>query len=316
MSNFTDTEKTFDELICSTTPGRKPAVAFLSAFNFLLSIIASTGNSLILIALRKPSSLHPPSKVLLCSLAASDLCVGFILQPLVALLFTAVAIESKTLCRSMLFLSYPLGVILFGVSLLTLTGISVERLLALSLGLRFRHVITFRKILVLVICFWLLNFGMAALCVWNVLVFLWYGLMLILICVITSTFTYARIFANLRRLQTAVQDHSFQDRQSEEETPLNIARFRKTVSGCLWILLTLLACYLPYSVVTALATLNGLTPPVVLGWRFTSSIVFLNSSLNPFLYCWKIAEVRQAVKDTIRQQCACLFTELNTESMS
>lgn len=299
MSNFTDGDKTFDELICSTTPNKKPAVVFLSAFNFLLSLIASAGNSLILIALHKPSSLHPPSKVLLCSLAASDLCVGLILQPLVAILLTAVAVESKSLCRPMLGLSFPIGVVLFGVTLLTLTAISLERFLALELGTRFRQVVSFRKILALVICFWVLNVGMAALCVWKVFIFLWYGLMLILTCVVTSTFTYAKICASLRRCQTVVHHHSLSE--EENETRLNIVRCKKTVSCSMWILMTLLACYLPYSIVTAVATQNGLTPALVLGWRFTSSIVFLNSSLNPFLYCWKIAEVRQAVKDMIRK---------------
>ena len=272
---------------------------FLSALNFLLSFIAAAGNSLILIALKKPSSLHPPSKVLLCSLAASDLCVGLILQPLVATLFAAVAIESKSLCRPMLGLSYPIGVVLFGVSLLTLTAISVERFLALELGVRFRLVVSFRKILTLVICFWVLNVGMAALSVWNFLIFLWYGLMLILTCVATSTLTYVKIYASLRRCQTVVHNQSLNE--EENETRLNIVRFKKTVSCSVWILMTLLSCYLPYSIVTALATHNGLTPSLVLGWRFTSSIVFLNSSLNPFLYCWKITEVRQAVKDTIRK---------------
>ena len=30
-------------------------------------------------------------------------------------------------------------------------------------------------------------------------------------------------------------------------------------------------------------------------------LVYFNSTLNPFLYCWKISEVRRAVKQTIRQ---------------
>ena len=30
-------------------------------------------------------------------------------------------------------------------------------------------------------------------------------------------------------------------------------------------------------------------------------LIYFNWTLNPFLYCWKISEVRQAVKQTIRQ---------------
>ena len=32
-----------------------------------------------------------------------------------------------------------------------------------------------------------------------------------------------------------------------------------------------------------------------------TTLLFFNSTLNPFLYCWKISEVRQAVKQTIRE---------------
>ena len=30
-------------------------------------------------------------------------------------------------------------------------------------------------------------------------------------------------------------------------------------------------------------------------------LLYFNSTLNPFLYCWKVKEVRQAVKQTIRR---------------
>jgi len=85
----------FEELICATTPEDKPSVIFLSVVNFHLSIIASIGNILILIALQKPTTLHPPTKVLLCFLATSDVCVGIVLQPLVAILFIAIVNENR-----------------------------------------------------------------------------------------------------------------------------------------------------------------------------------------------------------------------------
>lgn len=241
MSNVSENGKIFEELICSSTPEDKPSVIFLSAFNFHLSIIASIGNILILIALQKPTTLHPPSKVLLCCLATSDLCVGIILQPLVAILFIAVVSENRDLCGPILGISFLLGVVLFGVSLLTLTAVSVERLLALSLGLGFRQVVTFGRTLAVVVCFWFINVAIAALCFWNYLVFLWYGCMLILICIVTSTFAYTKIYTELCRHQTRVQDLSFQVQQNQTETPLNIARYRKTLSRSLWIQVTLLA---------------------------------------------------------------------------
>ena len=80
--------------------------------------------------------------------------------------------------------------------------------------------------------------------------------------------------------------------------PFSIARFKKTVSSVLWVQLTLVACYCPFGVLAVLI-LNGIESDVFL--LAANTLVFLKSSLNPILYCWKIREVRKEVKDTIRQ---------------
>ena len=54
----------------------------IAAVNIVLSITASLGNILILIALRKVTSIHPPTKLLFQCLAITDLGVGLISQPL------------------------------------------------------------------------------------------------------------------------------------------------------------------------------------------------------------------------------------------
>ena len=59
-------------------------VTLLSALNIFLSITASLGNAVILVALHKESFLHPPTKLLFRCLAVTELCVGLITQPLFA----------------------------------------------------------------------------------------------------------------------------------------------------------------------------------------------------------------------------------------
>ena len=308
MSNLTDNGTTFDALICTTTVDSKPTLKLLAAFNTVLSITATMGNILILIALQKESSLHSPAKLLLRCLTVTDLCVGIIGQPLFSLVLIFVVNDSKELCPPILGFSFLLGIIFFGVSLLTLTAVSVDRLFALLLGMRFRQIVTFRRTLAILVFFWILNVTIAVLSSWNYFVFLWYGSVLILSCLLTSVLSYVKIYATLRRQQNVIQDlclHGNHGHQNTEQAPLNIARYKRTVFGTLWIQFALVCCYLPHWVVTALSTFTGLTPSIVLGWRFTTTVVYMNSSLNPFLYCWKIKEVRQAVKDTIRQ-CCCL----------
>ena len=55
---------------------------FFVTLNVFLSVIALIGNLLILVALRKVTSINPPTKLLFQCLAATDLCVGLIEQPL------------------------------------------------------------------------------------------------------------------------------------------------------------------------------------------------------------------------------------------
>ena len=108
-----------------------------SAVNSTLAVIAFLGNVWVIVALHKVSSLHPPSKLLLGCLASTDLCVGMITQPLhVALL----VLPQDPQARNYILMVFNILAVMFGgVSLLTLTAISVDRFLALLMGLRYRQ---------------------------------------------------------------------------------------------------------------------------------------------------------------------------------
>ena len=95
-------------------------------------------------------------------------------------------------------------------------------------------------------------------------------------------------------------------RRIQERVRLNIVQYKKVVSSIFWLQLTLLACYAPFITVSLLrhTVLNGKTIYGI--WLFTATLVYSNSSLNPFLYCWKIKEVRIAVKNTAKAFCCCL----------
>ena len=80
-------------------------------------------------------------------------------------------------------------------------------------------------------------------------------------------------------------------------TPLNIARYKRSVSSILWVQLALVVCYVPFGIALMLSA-KGIN---FVAWSATETLVYLNSSLNPVLYCWKMREVKQAVGDTIRQ---------------
>ena len=307
--NFTGEEsrKTVGELYCSEKlkEERLNELIFVSVLNIFLSITAFLGNTLILVALHKRISLNKPSKLLLRNLAQTDLCVGIIAEPLFVAYLMSVVTGRWDICYYTNDASQITGTILCSVSLFTSTAISVDRLLALILGLRYRHIVTMRKAHISVFFMWVFSALIgAATYALDPLILGWSSFLTILLCVVISSLCYAKIFFTLRQRQFQVQDGAFQGKRNQT-IPLNIARYRKAVYNSLWVQVTLVVCYLPFGIAMALSPespeKSEITSSVYLAGNITLSFVLANSSLNPFLYCWRIREVRKAVKETIRK---------------
>ena len=283
---------------CAPDLIKSHAKIIIFSVNVPLSIIAFLGNVLIILSLLKPlSSLHRASKLLFGCLACTDLCVGIIIHPLFAnFLMTP---EHSERCFTAQIPLATLGILFCGVSLKTVSAISVDRFLVLKLGLKYREVVTLRRVQIVVAGFWLLDSVTALVMIYNVRIATNITFVVLILCTVTSTVCYTKIYIALRHRQTAVQD---QGQQNRERNALNIARYRKTVSSALWLQLALVACYLPHGILLSILAISGsVTPFLALTWALTSTLFFFNSSLNPFVYCWKMREIRKAVRDTIRQ---------------
>ena len=290
----------FVEHLCTAelTGGLHYELTCLSVISIILSIAAILGNTLILVALHRESSLHPPSKLLFRCLAITDLCAGLLTQPLTVAFWMSIVNERWEVCRYTLS-SIIAGYVLISVSLWTLTAISVDRLLALLLGLRYRQTVTLKRMRVMIIAFWVTGAVGTGLFFWDYRITFLGGNISITLCIITSIASYTKIFLTLRHHKTRVRNHT--QRQPNQATPFNVTRYRKAVYSALWLQLALALCYLPYGISVAFSTNRDMSASAFLARQCTVTLVFLNSSLNPILYCWKIGEVRQAVKDIIRQ---------------
>ena len=290
-------------LLCSPSlvVGFQQQSISFSAINIFLSITAFLGNFLILVALNKESSLHPPSKLLYRSLATTDLLVGLVTQPLYATHWMSLVHKHWSLCRYARDAVIISGFVLSGVSLLTLTAISVDRLLALLLGIRYRQIVTLKRTYIIAATFWILSVGAGSISISHSRIIRWYSIIVIALCSVISIASYTKIFRTLRHHQAQVQDHVQQ--QPSQGTALNMERYRKAVSSALWVQLTLVVCYAPKLIILVVKIYRKKTysSHVLVINGITSILTYFNSTLNPFLYCWKIKEVRQAVKQTIRQ---------------
>ena len=295
---------------------RPPGVdIFFIALNIFLSITATLGNALILVALRNVSSIHPPTKLLFRCLAVTDLCVGLICQPLyVYVKYITISLDIGNYIVELGYVTLFIIFVLLSVTILTSAAISVDRLLALLLGLRYRHVVTLCRVRVLIACVWFIVVSNGSLyCVASILFHdklklasLWTFLAFGIFSIIVSTFSYTKIFFTFRHQQAQVRDHVQPEQSSRARSVLNIARYKKTVYSVAWIQFAMLACYVPRIVLVFLLHFGNIdhSTEIRIVDEVSFCLIFLNSSLNPVLYCWRIKDVRQEVENTIRK-CLC-----------
>ena len=306
MANFSVTENTTIELN-EASKVSVPTGLGISVINMFLSISALLGNALILVALHKETSLHAPTKFLFRCLAITDLCVGFITQPFFAVdLLSSIITEMnwkgiyyiKIVCTASSF-------VLCLESIFTSTAISVDRLLAMLSGLRYRQVVTLARVRAVITCFRLIGVSIVSISFWSYSIAFYLGSSLTIISLATSVFSYSTIYFKLRRHRLQVSPLT-QGQPNRRELPLNVARYKNSVSSAIWVQVALFTCYIPLSVVVMLVAygqIPGRQSEIAL--YVSGTLVYLNSSLNPILYCWKIRPVRQAAKDTIKQLNCC-----------
>ena len=298
--------KTIQELACSRSIASaiQPYAYYFSTIHILLSLTAILGNSLILVALYKESSLYPPSKVFYRCLATTDLLVGFVVHPLAVIHLMSFIHEDWGRCWWTYRATSISCYVLCSVSLFTMTAISVDRLLAMLLRLRYRQIVTVKRIHVILITFWIAS-GVNALCEsLNYRISFWYSFIFIASCLMITFASYSKIFRALRLHYTQIQDHAQQ--HPSQPNALNIARYRKAVYNTLWVQLALFVCYLPYCILIILITFSKISPThLAFSVALTEVFISFNSNLNRFIYCWKISEVRQALKQTLRQALCC-----------
>ena len=279
--------------------GEGKEVIYILVVSVLLGITAIVGNTLILIALHKNTSLHQPSKALLRNLVASDLSFGFV-QLVHGALGIFILQRWWQMCHLTLLVNGIASSISTTVSLWTITAISADRLLALLLKLRYRQVVTINKVYTVALASWVNGISSATLWIFS---FLAWKVLLgtnIAVCLITSAYCYTRTFLRLRHQHTQVLNNL---RQPENQASrIDEIRYRKTVSSSLWLLLALLFCYSPFLLLVSFAFReieNNPSAVFIKALTTTALLIYFNSTLNPILYCWRIKEVRRAVKDTL-----------------
>ena len=276
--------------------------------NAPLMLTSITGNALVLAAiLRTPSLRSVPSTIFLCSLAITDFLVGLVVQPVYIaseLQYSAGGPLSKV--------EALISTSLCGVSLATITAISVDRLLALHYHMTYPNLMTTKRAMYASASLWFLSVLLACLRVaWGSEVLFIFEGVYITICFVLSSASYIKIYFIVRHHQ--IQIHAHQQAVDSFNISVNIPDSNNMIISKKRALKTfiyficMIFCYLPYLSYSLLQATS------VLGleenWSFAETVVFLNSSVNPFLYCWCNREIRTSTVRLVRKMM-CKQTEV------
>ena len=265
------------------------------------SLTASLANLLVIISIWRTPSLHTPSNVLLVSLSLSDLGVGLVSQP-IFLAFSIVKIKglADMFCSSTHALSVS-GFCLSGASLLTLTAISLDRFIAIHLHLRYSEIVTVKRVTVIVIVAWFALIPSATSIFWAGYTLVDYlSIVVIFLCLFITTLCYCMIYRVVRRHQAHISAQMQVQVAQQEQNSLDMPQFKKSFVNMLLIYCVFLFCFLPYLVVMFVISTTGRTIFRQSVYEVVFSFVFINSTLNPILYCWRFKQIRAAVVKTTK----------------
>ena len=271
-------------------------------FNAFFSFTAITLNIVTIIALRKPLTIPRALKTLLLSLAVSDLGVGLLVQPLYItwlVMWTKENNQTRTF-EIVLNIFYPTANSLAFASFFGVMALAADRYLALHLHLRYQELVTHKRVVAVVILIWIISAILMLLSIWIPTVF---GIIFVpveSICYPTTAFFYFKIYLAVRHHSNQIHVLQAQLAQNNEGDIANAARERKAAVGTFYVYLVFLICYLPATCYSIILKSAGRSTMVLQFGVCADTLIYLNSSLNPLIYSWKMRHVRHAIVEILR----------------
>ena len=271
--------------------------------NCSFSMATCFGNFLVLFTIRKTPDLHHlPSFILLGCLAASDAFVGLICQPLFVAYKIAELQESFTAFCNLKMLQSLSGWITTGATLAVLTAVSVDRLLALTLHLRYKAIVTMPRVFQSAFALWILCIVMNVIRFWMTKEWYLIPIVAVFITFFIITFSTIRIFQIVRRHVRQITGQTLAASPPQANRTVNVLKCRKSAVTVLYIYGLVWIFYLPFLIVLIIDSFFGLTRTLRIAYDYAVTAVFINSFLNPVVYSWRISEIRCAVKNVLRKE--------------
>ena len=263
-------------------------------------------------AIRKTPSLSKNLKTLLLSLAVSDLGVGLLAQPMYVVHLVSMDWDennetSKAYNATYIAFLVPTNLFILATLFLVII-LCADRFMAIHYYLTYKELVTHKRVVTAVVSTWVLSglFSLTRLWIPKSIMYVVFGITEIA-CIIAAFFFSIRIYSSVRlhvnEMQVLQLQHAPQNAQM-----VNVRRMRKFAMMSVYVCLVLTVCYLP-NICTLFATAFTSRPSTGIKHLkfYTVTLVLLNSSLNPVIYCWKMKHIRHTIIGLIRNA----FTKQN-----
>ncbi|XP_068726259.1 melanocyte-stimulating hormone receptor-like [Montipora capricornis] len=250
-------------------------------------------------AIRKTRSLPKTLKILLLSLAVSDVSVGLLGQPFYISLMVEWLQHNSPGCNPNMVFTFIVNAFSLASFFIVVT-ISVERFLAIHFHLRYQELVTHTRVVVVLVSIWVLSGLLPAAVFWIPLDFyMRIKFILGVIGVLLTTVAYIRLYLAVRHHKNQMQALQVQQ-VAENGEMANFISLVKSAVGIFYVYLVFLICYLPFFISLVALNINGTSINLKKFFLYSVTVMFLNSSLNPVIYCWKMRHIRRAVINILR----------------
>ena len=257
--------------------------------SFPLCVMTLLGNAAILITIFKTPSLHSPAHILLAGLALSDFAFGFIVQPLLLSIVLSAGYNHDLPLATFHLMCSSLNcsaIVLCGVSLGTSIAIALDRLLALRLHLRYAVIVTKYRVIVVLTCIWLFQGFFIPMYFWQVETFGRFIAIKICVVIVVNFAIYLNIHLIVRHHQIRIQ----YQHPEQLANIFSLKRLKNSALNTFLVFIFLLVCSLPFLYVYFNDRVSITIHYIAI------ATIFLNTSFNPFVYSWRLREIRTATK--------------------